>query len=90
MIEMCAKCKSNKMILNLLLYRVMEFDMKFFSLLISLGLVLFLQGCASMPIDDKSDLGGDYDVAKISAVERHAQRYNLKVYWVHYPPARDK
>lgn len=52
------------------------------SLLVLLAIPTSLVGCAT------SGTGSEVDYAKAAAIDRAAQRYGVKVYWLNYPQKR--
>ncbi len=62
--------------------------MKFssFSLLAALTLTTALAACATP--DSLVGTSNEYDYAKAAAIDRAAQRYGVKVYWLNYPQKR--
>jgi predicted small secreted protein len=52
------------------------------SLLVLLAIPTSLVGCAT------SGAGSEVDYAKAAAIDRAAQKFGVKVYWVNYPQKR--
>lgn len=52
------------------------------SLLVFLAVPTTLVGCAT------AGPGSEVDYAKAAAIDRAAQRYGVKVYWLNYPQKR--
>jgi hypothetical protein len=57
-----------------------------FGLLATLTLTTALAACATP--DSLVGTSNEYDYAKAAAIDRAAQRYGVKVYWINYPQKR--